>query len=560
MRIEILPPLVANQIAAGEVIERPASIIKELVENSLDAGSTEITIQLEHGGLKSITVQDNGHGIHPDDLALALQRHGTSKIRKSEDLAEIASLGFRGEALASIAAVAKTEIISQYQGMDLAFKVGCQGSTEPSQVQPASHPQGTSIFIRDLFFNVPARRAFLKSEKTELQHIQKMLGRLILSHFNIKFTLIHQGRILWNFPSATSEILKEQRIQKLFGKDFLAQAIKMELISGDLSLTGWISQIPIEKDFSDCQQLYINQRIVRDRTLLHALKKAYESVLPYQKVNPGFLLFLNMDPSRVDVNVHPTKHEVRFREQRLIHDFVVQSLKRSLVQSKEFSPVDYPVNHFRESVEIAQTRAFYQASSGIKEFDRLNADIHFNALKPPEPFSSLTIFNRFILVKNSDEVKMIDCQKLIFILFDKLLNTPEQNHHLKSPKPLLFPCPVKLNDKKDFDVFTSYMDSFKSNGFVLDIISEYQIIIRQVPASAIPFPIETIFKKLPNLLSQKNQHSFEHLLALAFSHEHKSVTANSDHVSKILDYAEQLAIPFRAYGIFLVEKDLEKFF
>jgi DNA mismatch repair protein MutL len=335
-RIQTLSAMLANQIAAGEVIERPASAVKEMLENSLDAGATKIEIDIEQGGMRLIRVRDNGSGIHPDDLALSLHRHATSKIHELDDLEKIATLGFRGEALASIGSVSRLVLTSAVAG-HTGWQISTEGTELAPALTPASHPQGTTLEIHDLFFNTPARRKFLRSEKTEFDHIDELLKRIALSHSTVTFTLKHNQRIVRQYRAAHTDSERDQRVASLCGQAFIDNAMRIETEAADLKLAGWIAQPTFSRSQADLQYFYVNGRMVRDKLMSHAVKQAYQDVL-YQDRYPAFVLFLEILPDQVDVNVHPTKHEVRFRESRLVHDFVVQGLKNILTSARPGSP------------------------------------------------------------------------------------------------------------------------------------------------------------------------------------------------------------------------------
>jgi DNA mismatch repair protein MutL len=324
-RIQTLSPMLANQIAAGEVIERPASVVKELVENSLDAGATKIDLDIEQGGMRLIRVRDNGSGIHQEDLALALNRHATSKVYSLDDLEQIATLGFRGEALASIGSVSRL-VLSSAVANSTGWKVSTQGTESAPELHPTSHPQGTTLEIHDLFFNTPARRKFLRTEKTEFDHIDEVIKRIALSHPMVSFTLKHNQRLVRQYLAANSNVEREQRVGSLCGTAFVENAVSLETETADLKLSGWIALPTFSRSQADLQYFYVNGRMVRDKLVSHAVKQAYHNVM-YQDRYPAFVLFLEISPQQVDVNVHPTKHEVRFRESRFVHDFICHSLQ-----------------------------------------------------------------------------------------------------------------------------------------------------------------------------------------------------------------------------------------
>lgn len=324
-RIHELGALVANQIAAGEVVERPASLVKELIENSLDAGAREILVVVEEGGVKRVLVRDDGSGIHADDLPLALRRHATSKIRSADDLAQVVSLGFRGEALASMASVARVTVTSRAAGSAAAATLAVAGS-DIGAIAPAAHPVGTTVEVRDLFFNTPARRKFLKSERAELTQIDLAVRRIALAHPEVSFELRHgPDRPTLSLPAGSAE----QRVARLLGTEFLKQSVALETEALDMRLHGWIGQPTWNRSQPDQQYFFVNGRVVRDKLIGHAVRQAYRDVL-YGARHPVFVLFLELPPGLVDVNVHPTKHEVRFRDARTVHDFIFGRLNRAL--------------------------------------------------------------------------------------------------------------------------------------------------------------------------------------------------------------------------------------
>lgn len=328
MPIHILPSALVDQIAAGEVVERPASIVKELVENSLDAGASRIDIDVEGGGMQLIRILDDGHGIRADELPLAVQRHATSKIASLDDLAAIRSLGFRGEALPSIGGVARVRIASRCIGADQAAEIRVEGA-EVSTVRPSAQPRGTLIEVRDLFYNVPARRKFLRSQATELGHIARLVERFALAHFSVAFRLRHAGRVLLDVPQANDESAQRARIAQILGAQFMAEALPLDRVSGSVRLWGWLGQPQAARASSDHQYAYVNGRAVRDRLLASAVRVGYRDVL-YHDRQPAYLLFLELDPHGVDVNAHPQKLELRFRDSRQIHDFVSRAVHDAL--------------------------------------------------------------------------------------------------------------------------------------------------------------------------------------------------------------------------------------
>ncbi|ARV73751.1 DNA mismatch repair endonuclease MutL [Vibrio campbellii] len=374
MTIKILPARLANQIAAGEVVERPASVVKELVENSLDSGATRIDIDIEKGGAKLIRVRDNGKGIVKDELGLALSRHATSKIHTLDDLEAIMSLGFRGEALASISSVSRLTITSRPAAQEQAWSAYSEGRDMKVKLQPTAHPIGTSVEVLDLFFNTPARRKFLRTEKTEFAHIDELLKRIALSRFDVTINVRHNGKMIRQYRAAKNQLQTEKRIAAVCGNAFVRNMLRIELEHQGLKLHGWITTPEGARQQSDLQYCYVNGRMMRDKLINHAIRQSYETSLKPDQF-AAYVLFIELDPHQVDVNVHPAKHEVRFHQARLVHDFIYQALADALAQS---SVIDKP--HVNES-------AFHHADPAqpIEPFEAMTSA--HEAASLPEPVS-----------------------------------------------------------------------------------------------------------------------------------------------------------------------------
>ncbi|MDP5071988.1 MAG: DNA mismatch repair endonuclease MutL, partial [Congregibacter sp.] len=332
--IKRLPARLANQIAAGEVVERPASVVKELLENSLDAGAERVDIEIEAAGTKLIRVRDNGSGIDAEDLPLALDRHATSKIGSLDDLEQVGSFGFRGEALASIGSVSHLLVTSNSaeSGSD-AQSASCSGRDMQVTLKPAAHPRGTTVEVRDLFFNTPARRKFLRTERTEFNHLDDVVKRLALARFDVSFGLRHNGRQLQDLRRCKDEADRLRRVALLCGPGFVEHAVAIDRTTardaGSLRLHGWVAQPSFSRSQADLQHFYVNGRYIRDKLVAHAVRQAFSDVL-YQGRHPAFVLYLELPPAEVDVNVHPTKHEVRFRDGRSVHSFIYSTLHKAL--------------------------------------------------------------------------------------------------------------------------------------------------------------------------------------------------------------------------------------
>lgn len=371
-RIALLSQRLANQIAAGEVVERPASVVKEVLENSLDSGASRVDVEVEQGGTKLIRVRDNGAGIFRDDLALALSRHATSKIVDLGDLEQINSLGFRGEALASISSVSRLTLTSRRGDAEdeNGWQVAVAGQDMTAEVTPAAHPQGTSVEVRDLFFNTPARKKFLRKEQTEFNRIDEIVRRIALSRFDVHLSLRHNQRTVHQLHAAGSLQEKQRRIGLLCGPAFLEHAVHIDIEAAGLRLWGWVCLPTFSRSQPDQQYFYVNGRVIRDKLVSHAIKQAYRDVL-YGGRHPAFVLYLELDPALVDVNVHPTKHEVRFRDQRLVHDFLFRSLHKALADVRpdhNMSPADghQPVSGAEGQPAFSHEPAAVQSRLGLR--------------------------------------------------------------------------------------------------------------------------------------------------------------------------------------------------
>ena len=392
-RIHTLDAALANQIAAGEVIERPSSVVKELLENSIDAGATELIVRIAQGGSTLIEIIDNGHGIHSDDLPLAVMRHATSKIKTAEDLHAIVSLGFRGEALASIAAVSRLTLTSSQDDSGIGHQVEVNGTAfDHQEVQAVAAQKGTHIRVQDLFFNVPARRKFLKKPSTEFGHIEEIVRRLALTHFDIRFVLEHNDNIRINLPIADSGELRFQRVQQLLGSQFIQNAYWADAESISMRLSGWLGHPSDARAQADMQYVYVNGRIVKDKTISHALRMAYDGIL-HGHQHSSYLLFLEVDPENIDVNVHPTKHEIRFLNQREVHEFVRHYAKETLAQFQTASADLAQAMKVEENSDYSvQPQPKYQEQFTLRRANEaLNQDSEARA--QPTPTELLTDFN-----------------------------------------------------------------------------------------------------------------------------------------------------------------------
>ncbi|HEN3579226.1 TPA: DNA mismatch repair endonuclease MutL [Yersinia enterocolitica] len=364
MPIQILPPQLANQIAAGEVVERPASVVKELVENSLDAGASRIDIDIERGGAKLIRIRDNGCGIGKDDLALALARHATSKISSLEDLEAILSMGFRGEALASISSVSRLILTSRTVEQNEAWQAYAEGRDMAVTIKPAAHPVGSTLEVLDLFYNTPARRKFMRTEKTEFGHIDEVVRRIALARFDVAINLSHNGKLMRQYRAAPDPSQHERRLASICGPAFLQHALAISWQHGDLTIRGWVADPAASRTLSEIQYCYVNNRMMRDRLINHAIRQAYQDLLKDDQ-QPAYVLYLDIDPHQVDVNVHPAKHEVRFHQARLVHDFIYQAVTTVLQQTA--TPV-LNINEDGEEIEAPRWQPENRVAAGVNKY------------------------------------------------------------------------------------------------------------------------------------------------------------------------------------------------
>ncbi|HUX19490.1 MAG TPA: DNA mismatch repair endonuclease MutL, partial [Acidithiobacillus sp.] len=448
-RVHRLDSTLANQIAAGEVVERPASILKELLENSLDAGATRITIHLEGGGIDLLSVEDDGVGILPEDLALALERHATSKVATWEDLQAIHTMGFRGEALPAIASVARLEILSRAHGRNQAARLRVTGGAA-SVTEPSARASGTTVRVADLFFNVPARRKFLRTAAAELARNQKVLRQIALANFPVAFQLFQNGRSLAQFPAALEADSRAARVSSIMGEGFLANALYIEQKDQGLSLSGWLGLPTYNRARGDEQYFYVNDRPVRDPVITHALRAAYHDAL-FQDRHPLYVLYLSLPPERVDVNVHPAKAEVRFRDSREIHDFLFHTLRRVIAEQGGAQPqVTVPVQPFSQSPAPIKSPAHVptqQPLNAVQEsmgayWEHLVASAMTSVpapdlpagpaqeLAPNYPLGQAVgqIHARFILAQNSEGMILVDQHAAHErILYEKMKNASQQN-------------------------------------------------------------------------------------------------------------------------------------
>nr|QWL72869.1 DNA mismatch repair endonuclease MutL [Aeromonas hydrophila] len=395
MPIRILPPILANQIAAGEVVERPSSVVKELVENSLDAGADRVEIDIDKGGAKLIRIRDNGGGVAKDELVLALSRHATSKVATLDDLEGINSLGFRGEALASISSVSRLTFTSRTAEQSEAWQAQAEGREMSVTVKPAAHPVGTTVEVVDLFFNTPARRKFMRSEKTEFAHIDELVRRIALSRFDVTLILRHNGKVVRQYKAANTVAEQERRLAAVCGTPFMHHALAVESEHRDVRLWGWLATPEGARPQNDLQYTYVNGRMMRDKLINHAIRQAYDELLPADRF-AAYVLYIELDPRQVDVNVHPAKHEVRFHQARLIHDFIFQALFTALRQQGAASdeplaetlvelPVSAPIEYPGQAPRAEWYGAEHNYRAPAREVREGSSSGRAGNFQPPEP-------------------------------------------------------------------------------------------------------------------------------------------------------------------------------
>lgn len=499
MPIRELPPQLVNQIAAGEVVERPASVVKELLENALDAGASRIQLDIEEGGIRLIRIRDDGHGMPRDELSLAVARHATSKISSLDDLEHVASLGFRGEALPSIGSVARLSITSRIADMTEAARIEGDGTGRYSSPAPAAHPPGTTIEVRDLFFNTPARRKFMRTEKTEFGHLQQVVERIALSRFGLDLRLSHNGKPVINIAAARDASGEDRRIAAVCGQAFIDNAVRIEHEAAGLKLFGWVGLPTFSRSQADLQHFFVNGRMVRDKVIAHAVRQAFQDVLFHGR-HPAFVMFLEMDPAGVDVNAHPTKHEVRFRDGRRVHDFLFRTLHQVLSQTR-------PAASEERTAEIAATAGMGPASHGFQSL-RSNPEPRANTIglqaqlysvpqtdlsqgvrdagapesaAPPMGYALAQLHGIYILAATENGLVVVDMhaahERVMYERFKQQLaqgSVPVQ--------PLLVPERVSVS-RRDADLAEEHAAELAAAGFELERGGPETVVLRAVPAA-----------------------------------------------------------------------------
>ena len=556
-RIQLLTTRLANQIAAGEVVERPASVIKELLENSIDAGARSIEVDIDAGGVNLIRVRDDGGGIERDDLPLALSRHATSKIFELEDLECVRSLGFRGEALASISSVSRLAITSN--SSDDARGGWCarsEGRDMAVAIEPAPHPRGTTVEVRDLFFNTPARRKFLRAEKTEFGHIEETVKRLALSRFDVGFQLRHNGRAIQQLRAAQSELEKERRVAAVCGPEFIEHVVVIDSRVGDLHLHGWVALPTFSRSQADLQHFYVNGRAIRDKLVSHAVRQAYQDVL-YHGRHPAFVLYLNVDPANVDVNVHPTKHEVRFRDGRTVHDFLFRTLHRALADVRPHEQVETLAGSMSTQIgavpqqstfQLPAQRYAYQpapiiAPAGVREQLGVYRELYgsgelYGGADPMAPASAPSeipplgyalaqLHGVYILAENAHGLVLVDMHAAHERITYERMKTARAGEGIRA-QPLLVPRSLAVS-QREADCAEHNDNVFLSFGLKLERAGPETLLIREIPVQLRDADVEQLVRDvLADLIEHGSSdrieaHSNEILATMAC---HGSVRAN----------------------------------
>jgi len=539
MRIHALEPQLINQIAAGEVIERPASVLKELLENSLDAGAGRIEVDIEEGGKRLIRVRDDGHGIHHDDLGLALSRHATSKIASLEDLEQVMSLGFRGEALPSIASVSRLVVQSRTADSDSGWQVRGDGREAALEPEPVSHPPGTTIEVRDLFFNVPARRKFLRTDNTEQKYLDAVIQRIALSRPDVELTVRRNNKPQYHLRAGTGEAAQLERVRTLLGAAFADQVLRIEHEAAGLRLSGWIAQPTFSRSQADLQFFFVNGRAVRDKLLAHAVRQSYQDVLFHGR-HPALVLFLELDPKAVDVNAHPAKHEVRFRESRLVHDFLFRTLHTVLA---DLRPADdqlapQPVRplpgttagsgggYGGNSAVPRQGGFSLPVAEQIAQYDRLHGAANAagavspvplaevaslsgpdrdrgadHADIPPLGFALAQLKGIYILAENAQGLVLVDMHAAHERITYEHLKNSFAEQGIRS-QPLLVPLSLAVS-RAEAELAETRHDWFATLGFEIDRQGPEQLVVRQVPALLASGDVEALVR---DVLSDLNTH------------------------------------------------------
>ena len=536
-RIYKLSKSLANQIAAGEVIERPASVVKELIENSLDASATEILIEVKQGGSHLIRVKDNGQGIYPDDLILAIERHSTSKLRCQADLERIVNLGFRGEALSSIAAVSRCVLSSRQNDNEYGFSIMVNPNSDSPSLKPVSHALGTTVEVRDLFFNTPGRRKFLRSERTEFLHIRELVKRIALSRFNTSIYLQNNGRSVFNFKSSSK--YPEDRVLSVCGESFLNNSLVLDHSNADSRIWGWLGTAQTARSHTDQQYFYLNGRIIKDRRINHTIRMAYQDLL-YPGRYPVFILYLEIDAALADVNVHPTKHEVRFREARNVHDFIYSSLIRTLnesISSYHVTANSDVIQNSKLADHVNDERPTYKRS--ITDINKERSVV--------EGYKILSqIQGRFMIVKNKDDLILVHIPNARELIARTRIMEALEKGSISS-RPLLVPLTM---NKKEINSEKNLIEAkiLARLGIVIEQIAPETVIIREVPVLMAYADVVSLVKELTELINSVDNpdNSIDHLINIMVKHANDStgLSISSAEMYSIMNHLQRLKNKF----------------
>ena len=556
--IRILEPRLANQIAAGEVVERPASVVKEAVENSLDAGARRIDIDIEAGGTRLIRIRDDGRGIAGRDLSLALARHATSKISSIEDLEAVGSLGFRGEALASIASVSRLTLTSNTaEGSAEGQRAQCDGRDMAVSVAPAPHPRGTTLEVRDLFYNTPARRKFLRTDKTEFGHLHEVIKRQALSRPDVTFTLRHNGKQSLQLNAADSESEQRRRVANICGVEFSEHAVPIERQAGSFRLWGWVAEPTFSRSQADLQYFFVNGRVIRDKLVTHAIRQAYRDVLFHGR-HPAFVLFFELDPAGVDVNVHPTKHEVRFRDSRGVHDFLFGTLSRALADVRPGQPAASVAEPIQEAmpdqlgiglatgglpnqpmpasnpaavsigaISGRPSSAVAAAFGGWPRREDTALSEPGSGDVPPLGFAVAQLHGVYILAENQHGLVLVDMHAAHErITYERLKRARDGGGITR--QPLLVPVTLAVSSR-EAAIAAEQADDLASLGLLIEAVGEEAVVCRELPAALKDGDVEALVRDvLGDLLefgtSDRVASSLDELLSTLACHT--SVRAN----------------------------------
>jgi len=556
--IRILEPRLANQIAAGEVVERPASVVKEAVENSLDAGARRIDIDIEAGGTRLIRIRDDGRGIAGRDLSLALARHATSKISSIEDLEAVGSLGFRGEALASIASVSRLTLTSNTaEGSAEGQQAQCDGRDMAVSVAPAPHPRGTTLEVRDLFYNTPARRKFLRTDKTEFGHLHEVIKRQALSRPDVTFTLRHNGKQSLQLNAANSESEQRRRVANICGVEFSEHAVPIERQAGSFRLWGWVAEPTFSRSQADLQYFFVNGRVIRDKLVTHAIRQAYRDVLFHGR-HPAFVLFFELDPAGVDVNVHPTKHEVRFRDSRGVHDFLFGTLSRALADVRPGQPAASVAEPIQEvmadqlgiglatgglpnqptpasnpaavsmgAISGRPSSAVAAAFGGWPRREDTALSEPRSGDVPPLGFALAQLHGVYILAENQHGLVLVDMHAAHErITYERLKRARDGGGITR--QPLLVPVTLAVSSR-EAAIAAEQADDLASLGLLIEAVGEEAVVCRELPAALKDADVEALVRDvLGDLLefgtSDRVASSLDELLSTLACHT--SVRAN----------------------------------